>query len=354
MDDNNNGQQPDLLAAPNSLPTTPAPSSPPSPTTSSSGMGTVPRKVFGRYLAGYRFWQGKPVLHSEVINRVQGYRKIVTEPCSLAKEGPHYGFQPLPLALLFPVPCIYAEKVFVISCNEAMNSNKVGADESSQHREFLRRLNALSDTAIDSSSSSYQGLALSWVNKIYPNIPTKVANEEQHSLSIAEMEGTLINRKVIPGYLVCRLLGGYLYANKPFQFMIFNDYANQSVINAILFLGILKLGHYMKVAPSIISASVGFGVSWHIGTGYAEKPGGSPLDMVYQTAIMWGVISPRHLFHDGNYVKLILSFVAIFAIAELILLIASRKWKLIGEIKLPVILAATVGMPPAGPANLNS
>lgn len=95
-------------------------------------------------------------------------------------------------------------------------------------------------------------------------------------------------------------------------------------------------------------------MSWQLGTGHAKKPGGSPLDMVNQMAITWGVIGPRRLFHDGDYAKLILSFVAIFAIAELILLIASRKWKLIKEIKLLVILATTVGMPPAVPANLNS
>ncbi|KAI8562212.1 hypothetical protein RHMOL_Rhmol03G0017100 [Rhododendron molle] len=177
---------------------------------------------------------------------------------------------------------------------------------------------------------------------------------------------------VIPVELASKLLGGYIYPSTPFQGMIFDSFANQITINTVSILGTMKLGHYVKIDPKttytvvvaamIIGASVSFGETWYRtypGKNSCSKdklPTGSCpwLDVFYNTTYMWAFLGSDRILNEGNYDVLGLWFIVVSAVAQVLLLILSRKWKFLQYINLPIILAVSSGMPPAMAAYMNS
>ncbi|KAG5531177.1 hypothetical protein RHGRI_025963 [Rhododendron griersonianum] len=43
------------------------------------------------------------------------------------------------------------------------------------------------------------------------------------------------------------LFGGYLFPNKPFEKMVYSNHAYHVTTSTILFIGFLKLSHYMNL-----------------------------------------------------------------------------------------------------------
>lgn len=87
----------------------------------------------------------------------------------------------------------------------------------------------------------------------------------------------------------------------------------------------------------------------------ADSPWTCPGDHVfYDASVIWGLIGPRRIFGDLGYYSSINWFFLVGAIAPLLVWLAqkafpSKKW--IGLINMPVLLGATVNMPPATAVN---
>ncbi|MFS8033930.1 putative oligopeptide transporter, OPT superfamily [Helianthus anomalus] len=164
---------------------------------------------------------------------------------------------------------------------------------------------------------------------------------------------------VITEYII-----GYLYPGYPMANMCFKVYGYISVKQSILFLQDFKLGHYMKIPPrsmfmsqvcgTLISALV------HLGTSLAspDSPWTCPSDHVfYDASVIYGLIGPRLIFGDLGYYNSINWSFLVGALAPIIVWLLhkafpSQKW--ITLITTPVLLGATIYMPPATSVNYNS
>ncbi|KAI7740061.1 hypothetical protein M8C21_022123 [Ambrosia artemisiifolia] len=178
---------------------------------------------------------------------------------------------------------------------------------------------------------------------------------------------------VITEYII-----GYLYPGYPMANMCFKVYGYISVKQSILFLQDFKLGHYMKIPPrsmfmaqvcgTLISALVHLGTSWWLMDTVpnicdrALLPPGSPWTcpsdhVFYDASVIYGLIGPRLILGDMGYYNSINWSFLVGALAPIIVWLLhkafpSQKW--ITLITTPVLLGATIYMPPATSVNYNS
>ncbi|CAK9157001.1 unnamed protein product [Ilex paraguariensis] len=207
---------------------------------------------------------------------------------------------------------------------------------------------------------------------------------------------------VITEYII-----GYLYPGYPVANMCFKVYGYISMKQAITFLQDFKLGHYMKIPPramfmaqqtreniyngikvfsssevdafaidlvhdqvvgTLISALVHLGTAWWLMDtvpdicNQALLPPGSPwtcpTDKVfYDASVIWGLIGPQRIFGDLGHYSSINWFFLFGAIAPLLVWLAhkafpNQHW--IRLISMPVLLNATIQMPPATAVNYTS
>ncbi|KAI3699360.1 hypothetical protein L2E82_43616 [Cichorium intybus] len=178
---------------------------------------------------------------------------------------------------------------------------------------------------------------------------------------------------VITEYII-----GYLYPGYPVANMCFKVYGYISMKQGIAFLQDFKLGHYMKISPrsmfmaqvcgTLISALVHLGTAWWLMDTVpnicerALMPPGSPWTcpsdhVFYDASVIWGLIGPRRIFGDQGYYNSINWFFLAGALAPILVWVLhkafpSQNW--ITLITTPVLLSATIHMPPATSVNYNS
>lgn len=178
---------------------------------------------------------------------------------------------------------------------------------------------------------------------------------------------------VITEYII-----GYLYPEYPVANICFKVYGYISMKQGITFLQDFKLGHYMKIPPramflaqvvgTMIAALAHLGTAWWlIGTipdicNRELLPAGSPWTcptdhVFYDASVIWGLIGPRRIFGDLGHYSVINWFFLVGAIAPILVWLAhkafpNKPW--IKLITMPVLLGATIDMPPATAVNLTS
>uniref|UniRef100_A0A803MUR7 Oligopeptide transporter n=1 Tax=Chenopodium quinoa TaxID=63459 RepID=A0A803MUR7_CHEQI len=178
--------------------------------------------------------------------------------------------------------------------------------------------------------------------------------------------------------IITEYIIGYLYPGRPVANMLFKVYGYISMSQALFFIGDFKLGHYMKIPPKamfmaqivggLVSVAVYTGTAWwmmesipHI-CDPSQLPPDSPwtcsFDRTFFSAsVIWGLVGPRRIFGDlGCYSHMNWFFLA-GALAPCLVWLALKafpKQKWIGLINMPVILGATMMMPPASAVNFTS
>ncbi|KAK6924495.1 Oligopeptide transporter, OPT superfamily [Dillenia turbinata] len=171
--------------------------------------------------------------------------------------------------------------------------------------------------------------------------------------------------------VILEYISGYLYPGYPVANICFKVYGNISMKQGILFLQDLKLGHYMKIPPrtmfmaqvlgTFIAVFVHLGIAWWLIYTIpkicdedllpSDSPWTCPGDHVfYDASVMWGLIGPRRIFGDLGYYSTINWFFLGGAIAPILVWLAHKAFphhNWIRLINMPVLLGATINMPPA-------
>lgn len=175
--------------------------------------------------------------------------------------------------------------------------------------------------------------------------------------------------------IITEMIIGYIYPGRPLANVAFKTYGYISMSQALGFLSDFKIGHYMKIPPksmfiaqlvgTVVASSVYFGTAWWLLTTVehicdpANLPDGSPWtcpgdDVFYNASIIWGVIGPLRMFTSkGVYGNMNWWFLA-GAIAPVPAYLLGRKYpekKWVQLINVPLILSATMSMPPARAVN---
>ncbi|KAF9618436.1 hypothetical protein IFM89_001159 [Coptis chinensis] len=178
---------------------------------------------------------------------------------------------------------------------------------------------------------------------------------------------------VITEYII-----GYTYPGRPVANVCFKVYGYISMKQGITFLQDFKLGHYMKIPPramfmaqvvgTLVAAFIHLGTAWwlmdtipHI-CDTTFLPSGNPWTcpgdhVFYDASVIWGLIGPRRIFGDLGLYSAINWFFLVGAILPLLVWLAhkgfpDKEW--IRLINMPVLLGATVNMPPATAVNYTS
>ncbi|CAN6480662.1 unnamed protein product [Victoria cruziana] len=168
---------------------------------------------------------------------------------------------------------------------------------------------------------------------------------------------------------------GYLYPGRPVANVCFKVYGFISMKQAVTFLQDFKLGHYMKIPPqamftaqvtgTVISAVVHLGTAWWMmntipnicNTALLQpnSPWRCPSDRVfYDASVIWGLIGPRRIFGDLGIYSGINWFFLAGAVAPVLVWLAHKAYPdkhWIRLINVPVLIGATVQMPPATSVN---
>ncbi|KAI8018263.1 Oligopeptide transporter 7 [Camellia lanceoleosa] len=178
---------------------------------------------------------------------------------------------------------------------------------------------------------------------------------------------------VITEYII-----GYIYPGYPVANMCFKVYGFISMKQGITFLQDFKLGHYMKIPPrtmfmaqvvgTLVSALVHLTTAWWLMNTIPNicnrsllprsSPWTCPGDHVfYDASVIWGLIGPRRIFGDLGYYSSINWFFLAGAISPLLVFLAhkafpNQHW--IRLITMPVLLGASIWMPPATAVNYTS
>ncbi|KAL7143053.1 hypothetical protein ABFS83_08G165500 [Erythranthe nasuta] len=175
--------------------------------------------------------------------------------------------------------------------------------------------------------------------------------------------------------IITEMVIGYVYPGRPLANVAFKTYGYISMTQALSFISDFKLGHYMKIPPksmflvqlvgTLVASSVYFSTAWWLLTTLehicdkTKLPLGSPWtcpgdEVFYNASIIWGVIGPMRMFTSkGVYGNLNWWFLA-GGLAPIPAYLLGRKYpdkKWIRLINVPLILGATMSMPPARAVN---
>ncbi|KAL6544566.1 oligopeptide transporter [Orobanche minor] len=175
--------------------------------------------------------------------------------------------------------------------------------------------------------------------------------------------------------IITEMVIGYVYPGRPLANVSFKTYGYISMSQALGFLSDFKLGQYMKIPPksmfivqlvgTVVASSVYFFTAWWLLTTIENicdtslLPDGSPWtcpgeEVFYNASIIWGVIGPLRMFtSEGVYGALnwwfLFGFVAPIPVYLLGRKYPEKKW--IRLVNVPLILSATMAMPPARAVN---
>ncbi|KAI9598123.1 putative oligopeptide transporter 3 [Syncephalis fuscata] len=168
--------------------------------------------------------------------------------------------------------------------------------------------------------------------------------------------------------IITELVIGFIMPGKPIANVTFKTYGYIGMAQAIVFLGDLKLGHYIKVPPrhmfiaqltgsliagtvNVLAAYMMFSImpdicrteAWYCRTAH----------VFFNTSVVWGVIGPQRMFGtEGYYSGLIWWFLLGLLLPLPFWLLARRypnTW--LDNVNIPVLLASTANMPPAYPGS---
>lgn len=178
--------------------------------------------------------------------------------------------------------------------------------------------------------------------------------------------------------VITEYIMGYIYPGYPVANICFKVYGYISMKQGLTFLQDFKLGHYMKIPPramfvaqvvgTIISALVHLGTTWWLMSTIPDicdrelLPAGSPWTcpgdhVFYDASVIWGLIGPYRIFGKLGYYSSINWFFLVGAVAPILVLVAQKTFPNKHWIKLitmPVLLGATINMPPATAVNFTS
>ncbi|RKP23547.1 OPT oligopeptide transporter protein-domain-containing protein [Syncephalis pseudoplumigaleata] len=166
--------------------------------------------------------------------------------------------------------------------------------------------------------------------------------------------------------IITEMIIGFILPGRAIANVTFKTYGYISMYQAIVFLGDLKLGHYMKIPPRhmFIAQTVGTFIAGlvNLGTAYLmfnlipnichedERVWNcSNARVFYAASVIWGVIGPNRMFgSEGLYSALNWWFLAGFLLPLPFWLLSRRypnSW--VKYIHIPVLLGSTAIMPPA-------
>ncbi|KAI9596969.1 OPT oligopeptide transporter protein-domain-containing protein [Syncephalis fuscata] len=166
--------------------------------------------------------------------------------------------------------------------------------------------------------------------------------------------------------IITEFVIGFIMPGKPIANVTFKTYGYIGMVQAISFLGDLKLGHYMKIPPrhmftaqvvgtliagtvNVLTAYWMFGHMPDVCTTQAWYCRGA--HVFFSASVIWGVIGPNRMFGtEGYYSALMWCFLVGLLLPIPFWLITRRypnSW--VRFINIPVLLAGTAGMPPAYP-----
>ncbi|XP_047336070.1 oligopeptide transporter 7-like [Impatiens glandulifera] len=185
---------------------------------------------------------------------------------------------------------------------------------------------------------------------------------------------TAISNQLILLNILSEYIIGYLYPGYPVANICFEVYCGVSMAQAIIFLQDLKLGHYMKIPPRnmfvaqilgvLISVIVHLSTAWWLIETIPDICQSSssiwtcPTDTVYyDSTVIWGLIGPRRIFGSQGTYRAINWFFLGGAVAPMIVWLAHKRFpekKWIRLINMPILIGATVKMPPASAVNYTS
>ncbi|KAG0222737.1 hypothetical protein BGW41_005862 [Actinomortierella wolfii] len=161
---------------------------------------------------------------------------------------------------------------------------------------------------------------------------------------------------------------GYMLPGRPIAVMTFKTLGYISMAQSLLFVGDLKLGHYMKIPPramfwaqclgTILAALLNVGVShWllnsqpDICTEKNETFGCPNANTFYSASVIWGVIGPNRMFGPKSIYNIVNYFFFFGFVLPIPFYFLYKKWpnSWLQYVHIPVILGATGMMPPALP-----
>jgi OPT family oligopeptide transporter len=171
----------------------------------------------------------------------------------------------------------------------------------------------------------------------------------------------------MPGLnIITEMIIGFILPGRAIANVTFKTYGYISMYQAIVFLGDLKLGHYMKIPPRhmFIAQTVGTFIAGivNLTTAYMmfnlipnicheEEPvwNCSNARVFYAASVIWGVIGPNRMFgSEGFYSALNWYFLVGFLLPIPFWLLSRRypnSW--VKYVHVPVFLGGTAIMPPA-------
>ncbi|KAL9660066.1 hypothetical protein QQ045_024877 [Rhodiola kirilowii] len=190
---------------------------------------------------------------------------------------------------------------------------------------------------------------------------------------IAATTNQMLSLNVMTEYII-----GYIYPGYPVANICFKVYGYISMKQGITFLQDFKLGHYMKIPPrsmfmaqvvgTVVSALAHLTTAWWLMDTVPDicdrlvLPAGSPWTcpgdhVFYDASVIWGLIGPRRIFGDLGYYSSINWFFLLGVLSPLLVWLAHRAYpdkQWIKLINMPVLLGATINMPPATAVNYTS
>ncbi|KAI8056952.1 OPT oligopeptide transporter protein-domain-containing protein [Syncephalis plumigaleata] len=173
----------------------------------------------------------------------------------------------------------------------------------------------------------------------------------------------------MPGiHNITQMIIGYILPGRTIANITFKTYGNITMFQGIIFMGDMKLGHYMKIPPRNMFIAQTFGTIIagivNLSTAYlmfdlipnicSEEERVWSCDsarVFYNGSVIWGVIGPSRMFGiNGYYASLNWWFLVGLLLPVPFWLIARRypnSW--VRYIHMPIFLGGTGNMPPARP-----
>ena len=170
--------------------------------------------------------------------------------------------------------------------------------------------------------------------------------------------------------ILCDVIGGYLLPGQPQAFMLFKGLSVQTLVSCLLFVGNMKLGHYMKIPPritfwvqivaTVIVSCVQMAVKRVLFLTvpdmctYHQKYSLTCIsaNLYYSSALMWSAIGPKYIFKDKAFQFMLWGLLAGFLAPTLLWIIRARfrvRW--LYYVNFPVIFYSISFFPMSGSLN---
>jgi len=159
---------------------------------------------------------------------------------------------------------------------------------------------------------------------------------------------------------------GLILPGRPIANVVFKTYGYISMVQALSFVGDLKLGHYMKIPPrhmfiaqvlgTVIAAFINLGTGYwlmetvpNICTDQNAEWQCLNAGVFFSASVIWGLIGPARMFGPESIYNPVLYFFLFGALLPIPFYYLGKRYPTswVKYINIPVILTATAIMPPA-------